>query len=150
MINNAIAKPKTVFKAELALWLWTAWVCLYGLYDTRNSIPELEQSLDEQLQGAITIAPETIMHGAIAGYAIIAVISIWVIVKIGAGKHWARSSFIWGLGFQILTTLMPPYHGLKEHISDIPDLGLQLYAAYLLYTMPAKAWFEADAPKKKV
>ena len=141
-------KPKQVNHAEWALWVWTLWTCLWGVYSTNNNIPEIERSLNEQLQGMVSIPPEALLNYAIGGYAIIGVLSGWFVYKLGHGKQWARSSFLWSFVLQGLTTLAPPYHGLQEHISDIPDLGLQAYAVYLLYSRVCSDWFaHQNSPK---
>ncbi len=144
-------KPKTVTYAEWALWTWTAWVCLFGLYQTGGQIPEFEQALTDDLQGAITIAPQSLLAMAAAGYAALAAISAWIVLKIGAGKHWARSSLMWGFVFQVICMVLPPYHkmGAAEYRAIIPDLGLQIYALYLLYAPPGSVWFQPQTPADK-
>jgi hypothetical protein len=141
-------KPRAVLYAELALWAWTAWFCLYGILETWRGIPELEQALGDQLQGMISIAPGTLLAGTIIGYALLSALSAWIVFEIGKGKHWARSSLLWGIGLEIVTIVIPPYHPLLEYLSSIPDLGLQIYAAHLLYTPPGSGWFGAHGPKK--
>jgi len=138
------SKPKAVACAEWVLWTWTAWTCVFGIYHTWLSIPEYEQQLLEQSQGLISIAPDMIMKLAVAVYALVLVLSIWIIIEIGKGKHWARSSLLWGFAFQILFMFFPPYHGFSEYLADIPDVGLQAASLYLLYTKPGRDWF----PKK--
>ena len=135
------SKPQSVFYAEIALWLWILWTTLYGIYETWMQIPEIEEELGSQLQGMISVAPDQMLLFAIAGYGGIAVISAWFLWKIAQGKHWARSSFMWGFVVQVLWTLCPPYHPMLQYISNIPDIGLQAYAAYLLYGKEANRWF---------
>jgi len=134
-------KPRQVFYAELALWLWTIWTCAYGLYQTAPQITEIEDQL-VPLQGLVAISPQTLWQVMYAAYAAIAVASIWVIVGINRGKHWARSSLWWGFILQFLMEAAPPYHGVREVLTEIPDLGLQIYALVLLYTKPGKGWFK--------
>jgi hypothetical protein len=140
-VKPASQKPRNVLYAELALWAWTAWFFFYGVLDTWRSIPEIEQNLNDQLQGMITIAPNTMLAGAIIGYAALAALSAWVVFEIGKGKHWARSSLAWGIGLEMLTIIAPPYHAPMEYLADIPDVGLQAYATWLLFTSPGKEWF---------
>lgn len=134
-------KPNDVLYAELALWVWTVWSCLFGIYHTWQQIPEIEDMLNGDLQGMISIDPDSLLHMAIAGYATIAVVSAWIIIKIGQGRPWARTSLIWGLGFEIVIAVLPPYHAPVEYLADIPDLGLQAFALYYLYTVESRGWF---------
>ena len=84
--------------AERALWAWTAWICLFGVYQTSASIPDLEQAITitTQLQGMVTITPQTLMAVTVVGYATLALTMMWIVLKIGAGKRWARSSLLLG------------------------------------------------------
>jgi hypothetical protein len=139
-------KPRNVFYAEIALWTWTAWFCLYGILEAWRDIHELQQFVDEQLPGLITIDPDAWFKGAIICYVLITVLLVWIIVEIGKGKRWARTSLLWGVGSEFVTMALPPYHGF---LSYIPDIGLQAYAAYLLYTPPGSEWFAAPVKFKK-
>jgi hypothetical protein len=136
-----LQKPKAVFYAERALWAWTAWICLFGLYQTWAEIPDVEQAITTQLQGIVATTPQTLMVAAIAGYAVLALTSVWIIFKIGAGKNWARNSLLLGFILDALYTLSPPYHGILGYLTDLPDFGLQIYALCLLYTAPGSGWF---------
>ncbi len=131
---------QNVQRATTALWLWTAWVCLFGLYESWHQVPELNDLLS-QLDGLITISPKSLWPIMVAGYVLLAVVSILVIIGIGRGKNWARSSLMWGVLFQIAGEAFPPYH-IVDFIKDIPDLGLQIFATYMLYTPPGNGWFE--------
>ena len=134
-------KPKAVLAAERALWAWTAWICLFGLYESWTEIPRIEAAITLQLQGMVAITPQTLLALTVAGYAVLALTMVWVIRKIGAGKNWARSSLLLGFILDVLYTLSPPYHGMLSYRTDLPDLGLQIYALYLLYTGPGSFWF---------
>ena len=151
-VQEKSEKPQAVVYAELALWAWTAWTCLFGFLQTRSQIPEIEQAMAGDLQGLISIAPETLLRAAAGGYAAIAAVSAWFIVKLAAGKHWARSSFMWSFVFQVLLMALPPYHRMTagEFLGAVPDIGLQILALYLLYTLPGSAWFPPKtSPAKK-
>jgi hypothetical protein len=90
------------------------------------------------------------MQWTIIGYVLLAMVSGWFVWKIGQGKHWARSSFMWGFMFQLLLMLAPPYHEqASEYLNDIPDLGLQIMALYWLYAWPGRGWFTKTALLKK-
>ena len=45
-----------------------------------------------------------------------------------------------------LYTLSPPYHGILGCLTDVPDLGLQIYALVMLYTAPGSGWFNRRRP----
>jgi hypothetical protein len=80
-------KPKAVLHAERALWAWTAWMCLFGAYQTSASIQDMEQAIATQLQGMVMIAPQILMAVTLVGYALLALTMIWIVLKIGAGKR---------------------------------------------------------------
>ena len=141
-------KPKRVQYAEWALLTWTVWTSVFGIYNGWLSIPEIEKTINEDFQGAVTVAPSTLMQGTIGIYILVILISLVVIWGIGRGKHWGRSSLLWGVGLQALCVLLPPYHGMLEYCEDVPDLGLQFYAVYLLYTWPGDAWFNPEKHRK--
>ena len=101
--------------------------------------------IDEQLQGLISITPATLTEATIGVYALAAATSIWVIIKIGAGKGWARTSLVINFVLDFLWCAAPPYHGAWELLTYVPDLGLQSYALYLLYTWPGERWFNQQA-----
>ncbi|MDR3424153.1 MAG: hypothetical protein P4M13_03615 [Alphaproteobacteria bacterium] len=77
----------------------------------------------------------------VVGYAVVAALSLWFVAKVGAGKKWARSSFLWSFVLQIAWMLCPPYHGVLDYMTDLPDIALQFSALYLLYTEPGRLWF---------
>ena len=138
-------KPKAVVRAEWALGAWAAWLCLFGVYQSWSSLPGVQTMITEQLQGAISISSETLLEITIAGYALLALTMIWFVFKIGQGKKWARSSLLLSCVLQTLWTAWPPYHGVIDYLPDVPDLGLQFYALYLLYTWPGRTWFTREA-----
>ena len=138
-------KPKPVRYAEWTLWLWTAWVCLFGIYQTPDTIVKIEQAITDQLQGMISIDPHQLWEWMIGGYIIGALGSAWFVLKIGEGKHWARSSFLWCFVLEIAWTACSPIQGAAEYIAAIPDFALQAIALYWLYAKPGRNWF----PKPK-
>ena len=135
-------KPKAVLHAERALWAWTAWICLFGVYQTLASIPDLEQEITTQLEGTVTITPQTLMAATVVGYAALALTMVWMVLKIGAGKRWARRSLLLAFILDALYTLSPPHHGILGYVTDVPDLGLQIYALVGLYTAPGSGSFD--------
>jgi hypothetical protein len=144
-IKAETEKPRAVLYAEWALWAWTAWACLFGIYQSWIAIPAIEDAITGQLQGMVTLEPKTLLQAIIAGYGAMAVLSVWVVLKIGAGKNWARSSLLWGFVLEAAIAAWPPYHGLLDTLADVPDFGLQGYALYLLYTKPGRDWFHRPA-----
>jgi len=140
--HHTYKKPKNVTYAERALYGWTAWTTLFGIYQTYTGLAELATQITEQSSGLVSISPSALLQCAIAGYIAIALISVWIIYEIHKGKHWARSSFLWGFIFQILMFGLPPYHPPLEYLTSIPDITLQIYALYLLYTWPGENWFK--------
>ena len=140
-VEKALKQPQTVRHAEQALWAWTAWTCLFGIYQSWSSIPEIEAMLSGQLQGMFEITPQQLLEWIIAGYAGLFAASAWIVLKIGAGKNWARNSLLWGFIIQAIYTAWPPYHLGMDVLTGIPDFGLQIYALYLLYTKPGNDWF---------
>lgn len=130
-------KPRAVLRAERALWIWTLWASLFGIYQTWQSVSELTG----QMEGALEINPQALFRGAAVGYVVLALASVWVIFKIGAGKRWARSSLLWGFILEVLWTFFPPYREILDYAPDLPDFVFQTYALYLLYTKPGSDWF---------
>lgn len=139
-------KPQNVCRAEKALWAWTAWTCLFGIYQSWIGIPEIEGMMNGPLQGLVPIEPHKLLEWIIAGYAGLAIASAWIVLKIGAGKNWAKSSVLWGFILQAICIVWPPYHLGLDFLADVPDIGLQIYALYLLYTKPGSDWFLARNP----
>ena len=143
MLVNAekLQKPQGVRHAEQALWVWTAWICLFGVYQSWLGIPEIEREMTEQLQGVFSLDPQKLFEGIVGGYAVVAVTSAWVVMKIGVGQNWARRSLLWGFVLEVLYSAFPPYQGGWDLLAGIPDFGLQIYALTLLYTKPRSDWF---------
>jgi hypothetical protein len=115
---------------------------LFGVYQSWLSIPEIEQLISGQLADIITLDSKTLLEIIIVGYGLMAVASAWVVFKIGAGKHWARSSLMWGFALEVAWTACPPYHGVMDFLTGAPDIIMQGYALYLLYTKPGCEWFQ--------
>jgi hypothetical protein len=138
-------KPRAVRDAECALWAWTAWTCLFGLYQAWAGLNENLGQLNDYAQGLLAIDPHQMVKAFIAIYLVVAVLSGWIILRISAGHPWARSSFAWGFALEVLMAALPPYHFTWEVLTALPDYGLQIYALYLLYTAPGRDWFQKAA-----
>ena len=141
-LDIPLQKPKAILNAERALWLWTIWMCVFGIFQTKAEIPDIEETLTTQLQGMVSITPQAMLVTTVCGYAALALISIWIIFKIGAGKNWSRASLLGGFALDLICTLWPPYHDMTGYLTDIPDLGLQIFAITMLYTAPGSLWFQ--------
>jgi len=137
-----LQKPKAILNAERALWLWTIWMCVFGIFQTKADIPDIEEVITTQLQGMVSISPQAMLVTAVCGYAVLALISIWIIFKIGAGKNWARASLLGGFALDLTCTLWSSYHDITGYLTGIPDLGLQIFAITMLYTAPGSLWFQ--------
>lgn len=137
-------KPPTILYAEWALWAWIAWTCLFGIYQSWSKIPDIEQIMADEFQGLYSIDPSSLTEIIIATYAVVAALSAWVVFRIGAGKNWARGSLLWSFILELFWLLAPPYHEVSTYLINIPDLGLQVYALYILYTDPGSRWFLSE------
>lgn len=142
-------KPKNITYAERSLLVWTAWTTLFGIYRTWAGLDELTKQITEQSSGLLIISPSTLLQSAIAGYIAIAILSVWIIFEIHKGKHWARSSFMWGFIFQVLMFGLPPYNPPLEYLTNAPDIALQVYSLYLLYTWPGENWFKPHPAEER-
>lgn len=142
---QTITKPQAILHAQWALSAWAAWLCLFGIYQSYRDLEEFEALMATQFQGLISISATTMMQISVACYALIALSLVLVILKIGQGKNWARLSILVNLIFQALWTMMPSDQGLLGFLPSVPDLGLQTYALYLLYTADGRTWFNHKA-----
>ena len=140
--HSSSPKPANVLYAEWALWAWTAWTCLFGIAQSWGQVAEIEEAITTQLQGMLTIQASTLIAIIIIGYGIVAITSVWIILKIGAGKKWARTSLAAGFALDAGYTVLSFEPGLLNHLADLPDFGLQICALYLLYTAPGREWFK--------
>ena len=139
------SNPRPILYAQWALYAWIVWTCLFGICQTWAEIPEIKSAMGDQLEGVLPINPDQILMGAIAGYTALALFTFWFAWEIGRAKKWARSSFLWGFILQAVWTFCPPYHPILTYLSDVPDLGFQAYALYLLYSKQANRWFDLTA-----
>ena len=133
------AKPRVVLYAQIALWIWTAWTCLFGMYQAWRSLPEIENTIAEQSQGMIAVPTRLLQEFIVGGYAGLAPVLLLVVFGIGAGNKVARASIAW---LSLLWAFFSPFHEGADYLTDIPDIGLQSIALYFLYTQPGAAWFQ--------
>ena len=138
-------KPNAVVYAERSLWAWLAWTCLYGAYQTWGPASHSAAEAAAQLQDIVGVAPGSLQSLTIAGYALAAVSIAWMVVKIGDGKNWARRSLLVTFILEVLWASAQSDASVADYLSDVPDLGLQAYALYLLYTKTARLWFRGAA-----
>jgi hypothetical protein len=94
----------------------------------------------------VFMAREQRIAVTVVGYATLALTMVWIVLKIGAGKRWARSSLLLGFILDVLYTLPPPHQEILGYLTDVPDLGLQIYALVMLYTAPVSGWFNQRKP----
>jgi hypothetical protein len=134
-------KPQSIKHAIWTLWAWVAWTCLFGIYQSWASVPEIERQLAGPLQGMVTIEPQILLGIIITGYGLVAAISIWIVLRVGSGKNWARKSLLWTFILESLWAAWLPHYGVTDYIMDIPDLSFLGYTLYLLYTRSSSDWF---------
>jgi hypothetical protein len=137
--NLRTAPRKAVRSAEWLLWFWTVWTTGAGIFQSWTTLPNL---LANQVAGLVSVSSDTLHEVIVVFYVMVAILSVWIIWWIGAGKRWARSSLLLSFIADAVWTLAPPNHGLSGYLSAVPDLGLQAIAIYLLYVRPGRSWFE--------
>lgn len=135
-------KPATIDHAEWALWAWTAWICLFGIYQTLVGGSGSDKAITDQFQSIIEVPPETLRTTIVAGYGLAGASMAWVVIKIGAGKTWARRTVLVSFILEALWAAAGQTDAsVADFLADVPDFGLQMYALYLLYTRPGRQWF---------
>ena len=137
-------KPKEISYALWALGAWAAWLFFFGVYQTWVGLPALQALINEPLQGVISVESRLMLEMAVATYGMVALSLVWVAYKVNQGKRWARTTLLVSFVLEVLWIIMPPYHGWADYLSDVPDLGLQLYALYLMLTWPGRTWFNRE------
>jgi hypothetical protein len=137
------AKPIAVVYAERSLWIWLAWTCLYGAYQAWGPGSHAGAEIAEQFQDIIAITPGAMQSLTVVAYVLAALSVAWLVVKIGDGKTWARRSLLVTFILEVLWAVGQPSAGLMDYLTDVPDLGLQAFALYQLYTAPSRQWFKA-------
>jgi hypothetical protein len=133
---------KAVRAGEWLLWAWTAWVTGFGIYQSGDSVRSTEKLITDRISIPIPVSVEALQGLAIAGYVIAAALLAWMVLKIGEGKRWARTSLALNFAFDAVSTWMPPYHGAGGFLVAAADLGPQAIAIYLLYTLPGRLKFQ--------
>jgi hypothetical protein len=141
MTGIPIQRPIEIKRAQLILWAWTAWTCLYGLYQTINGTSGTDAMFGQALSAIVEIPPGTMRTAIIIAYAAVALGMFGVIAQIGHGRRWARVTLLISFIFEILLFAGPPDGGALGYLALVPDLGLQAAALYLLYTSPGRNWF---------
>ena len=114
---------------------------MFGLYQSWGGPPESEKAVTDQLQFIAGITPDSLRTMTIAVYAIAALSTAWVVVNIGAGKTWARTTLLIGVVLEALWVSAQSDVSALDYAADVPDFALQIYALYLLYTKPGRGWF---------
>ena len=125
--------------SEWLLWIWTAWTTGSGIFQSWTTLPNL---VADQLGGLVSVSLGSLHEIIVIFYVVVAILSAWIIWRIGVGRRWARSSLLLSFIVDAVWTLAPPYRGFSGYLLAVPDLGLQAIAIYLLYASPGRAWFE--------
>jgi hypothetical protein len=99
---------KAVRAAERILWAWTAWVTGLGIYQSGTSVQSTEKLVTDHLSVTMPFNPEALQVVVIAGYVVTAGFLAWMVLKIGEGKGWARTSLALNFAFDAFSTVMPP------------------------------------------
>jgi hypothetical protein len=146
-VDEILQKPTSIRHAEIALWLYIIWAGCYGTFDMLRQLPQIEDVISTQLSDFVSFSPEFLRKSVLAGSAIFVVVSAFVLLRIGAGKQWARSTTLWGFVLSMFFMAVPPYKEPLEYATDVPSVLLQTYALWLLYTSPGKIWFR---PRRKL
>jgi hypothetical protein len=133
---------KAVQAAERILWAWTAWVTGLGIYQSGTSVQSAEKLVTDHLLATMPFNPEALQVVVITGYVVTAGFLVWMVLKIGEGKGWARTSLALNFAFDAFSTAVPPYHGISGLLTAVADLGPQAVAAYLLYSLPGRLSFQ--------
>jgi hypothetical protein len=136
---------RAVRAAEWVLWAWTAWVTGLGIYQSENSIRSAEKLFSDYLPIQMPFSVEALQSAVIAGYIVSAAFLAWMVLKIGEGRRWARTSLLLSFAFDAMSTGMPPYHGAGGFLLAAADLGPQILAVFLLYMLPGRHVFEERA-----
>lgn len=131
-------RPREVTRAQGLLWVWTAWICVYGVYQTLTSGGDA--MFAEQLQAIVSLPSQFVQTAVIIAYVVVAVTMAAVVAQIGRGRRWARFSLLISFVFELLL-LGGPQDSAMDYVALVLDLGLQAAALYLLYTKPGRDWF---------
>ena len=148
-VRNTLAnngKPRSIVRSERALWIWAAWTCIWGAYETFHPTLLPGQTTANPLLDALIVPSETFQSLAIAGYALTAASIAWIAVKIGTAHKWARVTLLIGFVLQIFWVTDRSSYSAADYRANAPDLVLQCYALYLLYTKPGRDWFNPSTP----
>lgn len=100
--------PKAGRAAERILWAWTAWVTGLGIYQSGTSVQSMEKLIADHLPMTMPFNPEALQVAVVAGYVVTAGFLAWMVLKIGEGKGWARTSLALNFGFDVFSTALPP------------------------------------------
>jgi hypothetical protein len=139
------AKPSAVVYAERSLWVWAAWIALYGGYQTLIAAPDPDQTL----QTVLGVPSDSLRSLTAAAYALAAASVVTLSLQIANGKRWARAMLLISFVLQALWDVGGTGSGILSHVADLPDLVLQAYALTMLYAAPSRQWFAAVRAAKR-
>ena len=141
ILAQPAGRPLEVIRAEWILWAWTAWICVYGVYQTLTGTSGADAMLGQQLQAIADVPPQFLKTTIVIAYVAVGLSMAAVVAQIGRGRRWARLSLLISFLFELLLFAGPQEGGVTGYLALIPDLGLQMAALYLLYTRPGRDWF---------
>jgi hypothetical protein len=135
----ADSRPREVARAQQILWIWTVWICVFGIYQTLTSGGDA--MFAQQLQAIVDLPPQFVQTTVVIAYVMVALTMAAVVAQIGRGRRWARFSLLISFVFEFLLLAGPQEGGVTGYVALALDLGLQAAALYLLYTKPGRDWF---------
>ncbi|HAX90888.1 MAG TPA: hypothetical protein DCY07_01585 [Rhodospirillaceae bacterium] len=136
-----IERPETIRHAVWMLAGWTGWICLFGIYQAWVQYPAIQEMMAVQLQGMISIDFQTWMSVTVGTYVVLAASMAWILKKLFIGRNWTRYCIAFNLLITAAAPALSPAQSSVEYMALVPDLGLQAYAVYLLFSWPGRTWF---------
>lgn len=130
--QSAVQKPQTVGTAVNLLWASLAVGLVKMLMDFSN---------------LSALAP-----AAFTNFVLIFTFALigFLIFKISAGKNWARITFLVMFVLGMLPTLPLVFSEFSRSpvvgALSVAQIGLQVYALFLLFTQPGSSWFRQVVP----
>ncbi len=133
-------RPTAINRAQWVLWAWTAWMCLFGVYQLWT-LPTGFEDVVQQFQSTTGIATGSLRTVGLGFYALVLVSMVTLILQIGAGRRWARFMLLVSFILEAVW-VVGQLDFSADQLADVPDLLFQIYALYLIYTAPGRDWFK--------
>jgi hypothetical protein len=117
---------------------------LSGIYEARTGTRQLLQAIPPELLDLLDLplSEKTVFATLMTWYMIFALGMIGVVIKTGQGKSWARLLLLISFIADVAMSLFSSYQGPADYAILVVNLGLQIAALGLLFTSPAREWFE--------